>query len=172
VDLNDNLYVADSKSNVVWVFASDGTHLRTIRNGGLKSPMAVEISYYYDQAGELFVADKGNYLVQVFDLQGNLIRSFGGFPTKGGMMGTTWYWKGKFISLQSLAMDAQGNLHALDIYMNRVQILNPLTGAYIADYGEYGTGPGQLKLPLDIIINNAGDVIVANFDNRRVEMIP
>jgi DNA-binding beta-propeller fold protein YncE len=171
VDLNDNLYVADSKSNVVWVFASDGTHLRTIRNGGLKSPMAVEISYH-SGIGELFVADKGNYLVKVFNLQGNLLRSFGGFPTKGGMMGTTWNWEGKFISLQSLAVDAQGDLHALDIYMNKIQILNPVTGAYIADYGEYGTGPGQLKLPLDIIINNAGEVIVANFDNRRVEVIP
>jgi hypothetical protein len=171
LDLNDNLYVADSKSNVVWVYQSDGTHLRTIRSGGLKSPMAVEISYYYDQTGELFVADKGNYLVKVFDLQGNLLRSFGGFPEKGGMMGTTWYWEGKFFSLQSLAMDTQGRLHALDIYMTKIQILDPVTGVYIADYGEYGTGSGQLKLPLDIIINSDGVVIVADTDNRRVEVI-
>lgn len=86
-------------------------------------------------------------------------------------MGTTWYWKGKFISLQSLAVDAQGNLHALDIYMNKIQILNPVTGAYISDYGEYGTGAGQLKLPLDIVINYSGEVIVANADNKRVEVI-
>lgn len=175
LDWDNNLYVADSKSSVVWVFQPDGTLLRTLRNGGLKSPMAVEIAYYNDGTGpigELFVADKGNYLVKVFDLQGNLLRSLGGFPTKGGMMGTTWYWKSKFISLQSLAVDAQGNLHALDIYMNKIQILDPVTGVYIADYGEYGTGAGQLKLPLDIIINNAGDVIVANFDNRRVEVLP
>jgi hypothetical protein len=176
LDLDGNLYVADSQSNIVWVFKSDGTLLRTLRRYGLESPMAVEIAYHYDPTtnlpiGELFVADKGNYLVKVFDLQGNLLRSFGGFPTKGGMMGTTWYWEGKFISLQSLAVDAQGNLHALDIYMNKIQILNPVTGAYISDYGEYGTGVGQLKLPLDIVINNWGEVIVANADNKRVEVI-
>jgi hypothetical protein len=175
LDWDGNLYVADNNSNLVWVFKPDGTLLRTVRRGGLKSPMAVEVAYYDDGTGqpigELFVADKGNYLVKVFDLQGNLLRSFGGFPAKGGMMGTTWSWKGKFISLQSLAVDAQGNLHALDIYMNRVQILDPVTGAYIADYGEPGTGAGQLKLPLDIIINNGGDVIVANSDNKKVEVI-
>ncbi len=32
--------------------------------------------------------------IQFYDLQGNLLRSFGGFVEKGGMMGTTWYWKG------------------------------------------------------------------------------
>ncbi len=174
LDWDDNLYVADSQSNLVWVFKTDGTLLRTIRKGGLKSPIAVEVSYYDDgtgqSIGELFVADKGNYLVKVFDLQGNLLRSFGGFVEKGGMMGTTWYWKGKFISLQSLAVDAQGNLHALDVYMNRVQILDPVTGEYIADYGEYGTGVGQLKLPMDIIIHN-GNTLVANSGNKRVEII-
>jgi hypothetical protein len=175
LDQDDNLYVADSQSNLVWVFRPDGTLLRTIRKGSLNSPMAVEIAYYDDGTGqlvgELFVADKGNYLVKVFDLQGNLLRSFGGMVEKGGMMGTTWYWKGNFISLQSLALDAQGRLHALDIYMNKVQILDPVTGVYIADYGEQGTDPGQLKLPLDIIINDAGEVIVANFDNRKIEII-
>jgi hypothetical protein len=175
LDFDDNLYVADCKSNIVFVFRPDGTLLRTIRKGSLKIPMAVEIAYYYDGTGqlvgELFVADKGNYLVKVFDLQGNLLRSFGGFVEKGGMMGTTWYWKGNFVGLQSIAMDAQGRIHALDSYMNKVQILDPITGVYIADYGELGTDPGQLKLPLDIIINDAGEVIVANFDNRKIEII-
>ena len=177
LDRYGNLYVADRESNLVWVYDQNGILLRTIRRGGLKSPMAVEVAYSADGSGqqEVYVADQGNYLVKVFDLQGNLLRSFGGFPTKGGMMGTTWYWEGKFISLQSLAvvMDGQGNplLHALDVYMNKVQILNAVTGDYIADYGQHGPNPGQLKLPLDIIINFSGDVIVANADNKRVEII-
>lgn len=173
LDQAGNLFVADPDSNVVWVFKPDGTALKPIRKGDLKSPMAVEIAFNPNGSGqqELYVADKGNYLVKVFDLQGNLLQSFGGFPTKGGMMGTTWTWKGKFVQIQSLAMDAQRRLHVLDIYMNRVQILNPVTGAYIADYGQYGSEPGQLKVPQDIIINHAGDVIVAKSDNKRVEVI-
>jgi hypothetical protein len=173
LDQAGNLFVADPDSNVVWVFKPDGTALKPIRKGDLKSPMAVEIAYDPNGSGqqELYVADKGNYLVKVFDLQGNLLRSFGGFPTKSGWFNPTWNYQGKFVSLQSLAVDAQGLLHAVDININKIQILDPVTGGYIAEYGEYGTGAGQIKLPLDIIINNAGDVIVANSDNKRVEVI-
>lgn len=174
LDQAGNLYVADPDSNVIWVFNTEnGTDLKPIRKGGLKSPMAVEIAYNPNGSGqqELYVADKGNYLVKVFDLQGNLLRSFGGFPTKSGWFNPTWNYQGKFVSLQSLAVDAQGLLHAVDININKIQILNPVTGAYIAEYGEYGAGAGQIKLPLDIIIDNAGRVIVANSDNKRVEVI-
>ena len=172
LDTDNNLYVADKESKVVWVYDGSGVYLMKIGEAEFESPMAVEIAYGTDPSiGELFVADKGNYLVKVFDLQGNLKRSFGGFLEKQGWWNPTWVWQGKFAGLQSLAVDAEGNLHALDIYINKIQILNPLSGDYINFYGEYGTGAGQLKLPLDIIINSAGEVIVANFDNRRVEVI-
>ena len=82
-----------------------------------------------------------------------------------------WKWHGLFVRLQSLAMDAMGRLHAVDCYMNNVQILNPDTGAYISSYGEFGKGPNQLNLPLDIIIDSSGNVIVANTENHRVEII-
>ncbi len=62
--------------------------------------------------------------VEVFDLDGNFLRSFGGnVIEEGGMMGSKWVWHGKFVKVQSLAMDSNGYLHALDTYMNNVQIL-------------------------------------------------
>lgn len=174
-DSNQNLYVADPQSDVVWVFKPDGSLLRTIRKGGMKNPMGVEITYVDDGAGhlvgELFVADKTNYLVKVFDLQGNLLRSYGGFVEKVGMMGTSWNWEGKFAGLQSLAIDQNGYLHALDTFMGKVQILDPVTGVFISAYADLGTEPGLLKLPLDIVISSTGKVIVANTDNRRVEIL-
>jgi DNA-binding beta-propeller fold protein YncE len=186
-DSDNNLYVADSLGTVVWVYRPDGTLLRTIRRGGLKQPMAVEIAYLDDGAGnlvgELYVADRENYddqetqelslqpKVKVFDLQGNLLRSFGGFPERSGMMG--WRWQGRFVSPQSLAVDHNGNVHALDCYMNKVQILDSLAveDPYLDSYGESGTAPGQLKVPLDIIISGGGAVVVANAGNGRVEVI-
>lgn len=175
LDWDDNLYVADSQSSIVWVYKPDGTLLRTVRKGGLKTPMSVEVAYYSDgtgnSVGELYVADKSDYLVKVFDLQGNLLRSYGGFVTKEGWFNPTWKWQGKFVSLQSLAVDYNGDLHALDCFMNRVQILDPVTGGYLGSYGESGTSAGQLTLPLDIVITDAGEVIVANAGNRRVEII-
>lgn len=180
VDRSENLYVVDTLSNTVRVYDPNGTALLNIGSGGdgvgqFRSPMALAIAYRTDangaEFGELYVADRGHYLVQVFDLQGNFLRSFGGKVEKGGMMGTTWYWQGRFVRIQSLAVDPQGLLHAADCYMNNVQILDPLTGDYLGSYGAWGTAPGQLNLPLDIAIGGFGQVAVANAANGRVEII-
>jgi outer membrane protein assembly factor BamB len=182
-DSDGNLYVADSQTGVVWVYRPDGTQPRTIRRGGLRAPMAVEITYVDDGTGhlvgELFVADKENYdsdgtlqpRIKVFNLQGDLLRSFGGFPVRSGMLG--WRWQGKLVSPQSLAVDRHGHVHALDCFMNKVQILDSLAveAPYLGYYGGPGTAPGKLQVALDIIIKDGSTVVVANAGNRRVEVI-
>jgi hypothetical protein len=55
--------------------------------------------------------------------------------------------------------------------MDKVQILDPLTGDFQDTYGEAGTAPGQLKLPLDIAIDSAGAVIAANALKGKIETI-
>lgn len=175
LDAGGNVYVADSLSNLVWAYAPEGAVLWTLRRADLQFPSAVAVAYFENGdgsvRGELFVADQGHYLVKVFDLQGNFLRSFGGFPTKSGMFMPTWDWEGRFVTLQSLVVDARGDLHALDSYMNKVQVLDSLTGDYLDSYGEAGSGPGQLKLPLEIVIDGADQVLVANADKGKVEVI-
>lgn len=178
-DRDGKLYVADSKKDTIWVFGSNGGVIRSIGTPGdgegqFKFPIAVEIAYYLDEAtgleiGELYVADHGHSLVKVFDLNGNFLRSFGGMVEKAGWSG--WDWQGKFVSVQSLAFDSLGQLHVLDCYLDKVQILDPDTGTYLGYYGENGTDPGQLNLPMDIVIDGAGQTIVAEARNKRVEII-
>jgi len=170
-DQQGNLYIVDSESKKVWVFASNGTLLRTIGSAGLgdgrfKFPRSLLI--YGQQVQELYVGDQGQGKIQVFDLQGNFLRAFGGLPTSG-MMG--YKVKGKFAMLQSLKMDAYGRLHVLDSQFSNIQILNPDTGAYITVYGTRGTDPGQLRLPLDMVINGSAQVVVANYGNERLETL-
>jgi hypothetical protein len=175
-DLAGNLYVADSLSDVVRVYSPAGTAVRTIGSSGsdlgqFKFPAAVAIAYYGSPGqltGELFVADQGNWRVQVFDLAGNYLRKFGSQVTSG-MGGTKW--KGRFVTLQSLAVDDQYRVHAVDSYMNNVQILNAQTGSFIDAYGAFGTNVGQLNLPLDILITDSAQVLIANYGNGRVEPV-
>jgi DNA-binding beta-propeller fold protein YncE len=86
------------------------------------------------------------------------------------MMGGTWNWKGRYVKMQSLAMDSLRRLHVADCYMNKIQILSE-AGVYQASYGSYGTEPGELNVPLDIAIDQYGQVVVANSANGRVEII-
>jgi len=162
-DQNGQLYVVDSKRNLVEVFdPATGASLRTFGSGLLRFPSALVIS-----GQEVFVADQSNYLVRVFDLQGNLLRSFGGKVTQG----FNYKWKGKFARLQSLAIDSTGRLHALDSHMGLIQILSADDGTYINFYGANGSAPGELDLPLDIDINQYGETAVANSRNERVELL-
>jgi DNA-binding beta-propeller fold protein YncE len=163
-DQNGQLYVVDSKRNRVEVFdPATGVSLRTIGSGQLRFPSALAIS-----GQEVFVADQSNFLVKVFDLQGDLLRSFGGKVTQGFM---DYTWQGKFARIQSLAIDSTGRLHVLDSHMGIIQILNATNGGYIDSYGANGSAPGELDLPLDIDINQYGETAVANTRNERVELL-
>jgi sugar lactone lactonase YvrE len=162
-DQDGKLYVVDSRRNRVEVFdPATGANLSSIGVGELRFPSALVIS-----GQELFVADQANYQVKVFDLQGTLLRSLGGKSEQV----FKFTWKGAFVRLQSLAIDATGRLHALDCHMGRIQILNATTGSYITYYGSQGTAPGQLNLPLDIALNQYGEVAVANTKNERIELL-
>ncbi|MBW7989987.1 MAG: hypothetical protein FVQ84_08235 [Planctomycetes bacterium] len=168
-DKSGNLYVVDSVNNAVKVYDPQGNISKTIT---ARVPIALTIKSSIDangqEVGELFVAEIKLTRISVFDLNGVYDRSFGEKVTGSSF---NWKWQGKFVKLQSLAFDQSGLLHVADCYMNKVQILNPDTGAYINSYGAFGTGSGELNMPLHIAIKYTGQTAVANTGNQRVEII-
>jgi DNA-binding beta-propeller fold protein YncE len=170
IDRDGNLYAVDSQKHTVWVFDAAGNWVRNIGSAGdgdgeLNFPVALVVDHRSGM-GELYVADQGNARVQVFDLEGRFLRAYGAKPEA-----FSDEWEGMFVKIQSLALDAQGRLHAADCSLNKIQILDPDTGAYLESYGTFGTARGQLNLPLDIWITPRGEVVVANAGNHRVEMV-
>jgi len=168
-----NLHVLDSGVRRVWVYDARGASVRTIGSAGKGEgrfgfPTSLVIGPADDGAGAevdaVYVADQEQGLIHVFGLEGDFLRSFGGKASFG-------YRGGKFVRLQSLKMDAQGRLHALDSRVAAIQILTR-TGAHIVDYGEYGPDPGQLRLPQDIVVLPSGEMAVTNQGHGRVELIP
>lgn len=164
LDAAGNLYVADSQADEVKVFGADGAFVRAIGAGRLLFPAAVAVA---ERGGrtEVFVADQGNYLVQVFASDGTWLRSFG-----GAVEAFSNVWQGRFVKLQGLAVDAQGVLHAVDSYLNNVQLLDATTGAFLGSRWTDAAGTGQLRLPLGVALTADGDVLVANAEAQRVEI--
>ncbi|PJB44847.1 MAG: hypothetical protein CO108_08170 [Deltaproteobacteria bacterium CG_4_9_14_3_um_filter_63_12] len=163
VDPSDKLYVVDSKLNTLRVFAAGGAELWTStgpEGDGFSFPSSVALG----RDGEVFVADQGKARIVVLGADGQVKRSFGQ-PVEAFSSD----WKGRFVKVQSLFVDAEGQLHAADSYLNRVQILNAETGEYLSHYGEFGAGAGQLTLPLDVWVDEMGDAIVTNAENGRLE---
>jgi hypothetical protein len=170
VDAVGRIYVTDSRRGVVWVFTPAYELTGWIGNPGegqedLKFPIDAEVAL---STQEIFVADQGNNRVQVYDLQGKWIRSI--------------YWNGsgcswfsgtctvpKFVGLQALDMDALGRLHVLDRFGSAVIVFDSLTDAQVGNYGSFGTEPGQLRLPTDVLSTQSTLAIVTSGDGDRIE---
>ncbi|MCP4681024.1 MAG: hypothetical protein GY864_01660 [Desulfobacterales bacterium] len=173
LDSAGNLYVADSLDHLVKVYnSSSGARVgdvgwphddnETAADGELYFPSAVAVG-----TSKVYVADQGHGRIQVFNLAGGFLRAYG--SAVGGWVPLgDWGWEGHFVRLQSLAMDREGRLHAVDCGLQRVQIFDPETGDLKGFYGTFGSGDNQLNLPLDIFITEDRQVMVANTENKKV----
>ncbi len=166
---NGEIFIADSLSDTVWVYLPNGTLVRSIGTSGsadgqFRFPSALAIARH-SGVDELYVADQINARIQVFALDGTFLRSF------GEKVSGRSNWQGRFVKIQSLAMDADERLHVLDSYMHVIQILNPTDGSFLDHYGSHGTNPGELNLPLDLCITTWGDTVVSNSGNETTEII-
>lgn len=168
LDSSGNLYVVDSPTNSVKVYAPDGALLRSIGDARLQYPVAICIADFSGNSGaeEVYIADQGHGMVQVFSLDGTYLRSFGERLPYGDTA-----WPGKFVQLQSLAVDAQGRVHALDSVLFRVQIFDAMSGQFIEAYGDKGNAEGQLNVPLDIAYTTNKQIMVTNYGSHRIDML-
>jgi DNA-binding beta-propeller fold protein YncE len=175
LDIAGNIYVTDSRSDRVHKFDSSYNLIASIGKGGVGDdtitfPMDAEII-----DDEIFVADQGGYRVQVYDLDGNWLRSI----TFEGTPGQNCNWftgvcevpgMPPFTRLQALAKDSQGRLHVLDSFAASVMIFNPADGEFITAYGGYGITAGLLRVPMDVQVSATDLAIVTTGDGDRIEI--
>lgn len=160
------LFVADGHEKNIKVFSLDGARLSTITgtpggDGRLVNPTGIAL----DAArGEVLVSDYGNPAlsfpawIHVFDYAGNYV---------SGIPGRT----GGFSRPQGLAVDGD-RLFVADGMLGSVLVFDRATGTRVKTLGTFGAGPGQLMLPLDVVVDPAaGDVFVTNNRNGRVERL-
>lgn len=177
VDSADRVYVTDARSNTVYVYDSAHALIETIGEPGedahqLLSPMDAVLS---PQETEVFVVDRNNRRIQVYDLAGTHIRTINKPAATGGSWWTCM-WGGcepeaSFTRLQAIDVDSFGRLHVLDIFDVQVTVLDPQSGAVIDKYGAYGTDSGELKSPMDVLVD-LGRVLVVDGGLNKVEVYP
>lgn len=184
-DILGNIYVTDSRSNCIYVFDQTYNLLRIIgkssAQGALDFPIDTEIIIRSGDGianiQEVFVADQRNKRVQVYDLEGNWLRSL----TFAGMDGQDCDWMTGlcevpavlgFTRLQALDVDSLGRLHVLDNFATSARMFDPADGSFLGSYGEYGEQAGFLRLPMDVLITERNTAIVIAGDGGRIEVFP
>ena len=108
----------------------------------------------FDSSGRVFVADRQNDRIQIFDPDGGFIDSI-------GQQGTG---NGEFDTPSGLALDSLGNLYVSDRGNDRIQVFRP-DGSF-----RFQLGQGMLEEPSGIAIGDDGRIFAVDHGNHRIQV--
>ncbi|MFH0980312.1 MAG: hypothetical protein V2A79_02075 [Planctomycetota bacterium] len=164
------VYVTDSEAHRVLVF--DGTTGALLRLWGtagtglsqFESPQAIAVD---SALNRVIVTDVDNFRAQIFTTAGTLVVKFGYRTLYVGSTQVAW-----FARSEGVAVDSCSNIYIADALMGTIRVFDrtgrEIDSGYVPPV-TYGTGPGQLRLPCDVLIEN-GKLFVASTNNSAVEV--
>ncbi|MCF8145711.1 MAG: hypothetical protein K9N21_17510 [Deltaproteobacteria bacterium] len=162
LDLNSNLYVVDAWNQRIQKFDSDGNFILKWGSAGTGDGQFNFTSGYlfdiaFDNFGSVYVADTGNQRIQKFTADGQFIKKW---PIRTGQEG--------FGSPTGVAVDGEGNVYVVDKGNSVIQKYTS-EGVFLAEFGSWGTNPGQMRDPEGITVDPTSEkVYVTDYGNNRV----
>jgi len=133
--------VSSNRHQVSVIDTKSGKLLHTIsRRGNGEGELNLPRDAALDGDGNLYVVDGGNFRVQVFNQQGDFIRSFGDIGRRGG----------QFSRPKGIGVDKDGNIYVADTAFGNFQIFNP-EGQLLLAVGSRNAagGPARFMLPVN-----------------------
>jgi DNA-binding beta-propeller fold protein YncE len=151
------IYLTDTPRHLVLILDRNGKELTRVgKRGGGTGPaeflLPTELALH---GQELFVLDKQNKRIQVFDLDGHFKREF-----KPAILDND--------STTGMAVDARGSIYLMQ-EIGLIEVVDS-KGERLLSFGHYGTEPGEFINSQGISINSAGRLWVADTGNLRVQI--
>ncbi len=154
VATRDKVYVTDAANQCMIVFSREGIELLKFGSSGEKpGRFYFATGLAVDSVGSMYVADSNNGRVQAFDSVGQAL-----FETPR-----------EWLTLpRGVALDRLGRIHVVDAFNHRVAVLSR-DGTPLFNYGQRGTGEGELNFPAGIAIDNS-QIYIADKENDRISV--
>lgn len=182
LDAQGNVYVTDAGSNTIYVYDSAYNLVSSIGKPGrdttqLRGPSNALLP---PDESELFVLDRLNIRIQLYDP--DVYNPDDGWQRSITFAGTpgqkcSWFTGvceipgvPAFTRIQAMRFDATGRLHVLDVFHAVITVFDPQTGAFLTSYGTYGLDTGQLKSPVDLLVE-PDRVLVVDGGKNTIEVL-
>ncbi len=150
---NGDIYVSDGYINTrVMRFSADGAFKQSWGTKG-KGPGEFDLVHniVIDKKGRVYVADRNNNRVQIFDADGKFLDE--------------WTHLGKPYGLY---VDEMTRVYVADGESNNVRVVN-CRGVVLAMFGGTGTGVGEFKMSHSVTVDKQGNIYIAEGDGRRIQ---
>ena len=122
---------------------------------GVMSPTSI----VFDSNGNMFVSGNDTSIYK-YNNTGKLLLSFGGGGTAND----------KFLYIERMAIDNQGNIYVADAVGNSVKKFDN-NGNFIYKFGTAGSGDGQFLYPDSVAIDPAtGNIYVSDYDRNDIQV--
>ncbi len=184
VDAAGNVYVADATDHSIRKIASDGTTTTLAGKGGsfgstdgtgsvarFRGPLGIAA----DSAGNVFVADTGNYTVRKITAAGVVTTLAGSAGQIGSTDGTgTAAW---FSSPYGIAVDSSGTVYVVEANaivrkITAAGVVTTLAGQAGSNGFTDATGSAaRFSVPFDIAVDGSGNLYVSDHGNHAVRKI-
>lgn len=151
-----NLYIASGRENSICKYSSRGKLLGEFRAESRRLDHPCGLTLVNDQ---LFVCDRNNSQVQIFDRDLNHLQSFG---KHGSSLGDL-HWP------YSLIQNSNGHLVIADCDNHRLQEFTH-QGIFLRSFVSNGSQQGQLYRPVGLCLGNGGHLFVTDFETHRLSV--
>ncbi len=163
------VFVLDGHASRIWVFSIDRVLQGSIGAPGtgperLQNPTGLAVD---PVRREVVVSDYGDPrtgdhpAIKIFGYDGAFVEAISG---KSGMFGK------RFSRPQGLTVGAAGHIFITEALAGQIIVLERESRAVVKTLGALGAGPGDLWLPLDVVVDRNRDVFVVNNRLGRIEV--
>ena len=168
-DDQDRIYVFQRTDPPVVVFESGGKYLGAWGSGDVRDPHGLKIV-----GDTVYTTDRADSVAKSFTLDGKVKLALG---TAGQHADTgkveNWLVEraaGPFNHPTEMLPHPNGDIYITDGYRNARVHRFAADGALKNSWGTPGKGPGQFHLPHSIALDDAGNLLVADRSNRRIQI--
>jgi sugar lactone lactonase YvrE len=166
--INGDIYVVDRNNNKVKIYTGNRAYKTTLGiglgsigqgNGNYQfdQPYAIAI----DKTGVIYVADRNNHRVQVYNSSGIYQRTI-------GQVDVCDFGNDYLCSPSSVAVDDQRRVYIAESGNNRLQVFDA-AGAYLTTLGgASGANTSDFRSPSGVAVDKLGNVYVTEQNNQRI----